>query len=127
LEEVIMSAGDNLPDWLRQLRDQQLGAAGVAPVGSTPVSAVPTVPDLPQAATLGVQETQVGSSSDGFGALREKASIEIPEEAPPGPQIPIISQLSPFQRFLLALLIFLNVSVLGCLGLMVLGKITLMP
>ena len=39
--------------------------------------------------------------------------------------IPIVSQLMPFQRFVLALMLFLNVSVLGCLFLMVMEKISL--
>ena len=40
-----------------------------------------------------------------------------------GRRIPVISDLTPIQRFLLALMLFLNVSVLGCLALLVLGKI----
>ena len=120
-----MSAGDNLPDWLRQLRDQQLGATGAAPPPEPIPSAAPTMPAVSPEPAESSAETQVGSSADVFGELREKASVELPEEKPAGPRIPIISQLKPFQRFILALLLFLNVGVLGCLGLVVLGKIAL--
>jgi len=45
-------------------------------------------------------------------------------EEKPRREIPIISQLNPFQRFVLALMLFLNISVLGCLFLLVLNKIS---
>ncbi len=40
-----------------------------------------------------------------------------------GRRIPLISSLSPVQRFMLALMLFLNVSVLGCFALLVFGRI----
>ena len=40
-----------------------------------------------------------------------------------GRRIPFISSLTPMQRFVLALMLFLNVSVLGCFALVALGKI----
>jgi len=108
-----MAENENLPDWLRQLRDQQMGPAPSQP--AEPVA---------EPAGEGAPVTQAGGASE-FDALRERASAEpVVEEEPPR-VIPIVSDLSPFQRFVLALMVFLNVSVLGCLALMVLGKITL--
>jgi hypothetical protein len=111
-----MAENENLPDWLKQLRDQQMGPAPSQP--AEPV-AEPAGEGAPAPAT------QAGGGANEFDALRERASAEpVVEEEPPR-VIPIISDLSPFQRFVLALMVFLNVSVLGCLALMVLGKITL--
>jgi hypothetical protein len=75
----------------------------------------------------GAPEAEAASAlaTDGFDTLREKASVEAPEPEPEERHIPIISELAPFQRFVLALMLFLNISVLGCLFLMVAGKITL--
>jgi len=109
-----MAENENLPDWLRQLRDQQMG----------PAPSQPAEP-LAEPAGEGAPVTPAGGGANEFDALRERASAEpVVEEEPPR-VIPIISDLSPFQRFVLALMVFLNVSVLGCLALMVLGKITL--
>lgn len=40
-----------------------------------------------------------------------------------GRRIPLISSLNPMQRFVLALMVFLNVTVLGCFALLAFGKI----
>ena len=128
-----MSADDNLlPDWLRQLRDEQVGsdfqtpglpapAKESAPAPQVESVAEPAPPVVEEAAP----ETPEPVSADEFDALRQKASIEPPVEEPPKRKIPIIGQLNPFQRFVLALMLFLNVSVLGCLFLLVAGKIAL--
>ena len=130
---TMIPPGDNLPDWLRELRDQQLGAAS-APSGepTQPIEPVrltaPTQPiELAEPIDQNVQETQAMSNRGEFDALREKASAEPLIEEPPQRTLPIIGQLSPFQRFVLSLMLFLNVSVLGLLFLMVAGKITLLP
>ena len=109
-----MAENENLPDWLKQLRDQQMGPA-------------PSELDEPLAepAVEGAPVTPAAGGANEFDALRERASAEPVEEKEPPRVIPIISDLSPFQRFVLALMVFLNVSMLGCLALMVLGKITL--
>jgi hypothetical protein len=108
-----MAENENLPDWLKQLRDQQMGPA-------------PSQPDEPVAEPVGegAPVTPAGGANE-FDVLRERASAEPMVEEEPPRVIPIISDLSPFQRFVLALMVFLNVSMLGCLALMVLGKITL--
>jgi hypothetical protein len=118
-----MAENENLPDWLRQLRDQQMGPAPSQPAEPLAEPAGEGVPATQ--AGEGVLVPQAGSGANEFDALRERASAEpVVEEEPPR-VIPIISDLSPFQRFVLALMVFLNVSVLGCLALMVMGKITL--
>ena len=118
-----MSSNDNLPDWLRQLRDQQMGAdAHPAP----PPQSAP----LPQPAEWEteseVKPEAAPSRGDELDALREIARAEPlpPVEVPRRLDIPILNQLTPFQRFVLALMLFLNVSVLGCLFLMVMEKIS---
>jgi Spy/CpxP family protein refolding chaperone len=109
-----MAENENLPDWLKQLRDQQMGPA--------PSQAAEPVAEP---AEEGAPAVEAAGGANEFDALRERASAEPMVEEEPPRVIPIISDLSPFQRFVLALMVFLNVSVLGCLALMVLGKITL--
>lgn len=117
-----MSQEDNLPDWLRQLRPQELGGPYGQPAQPPPPAAwqEPSGPEpLPQ-------EAPAPSPTDELDALREIASVAPPPvEEPRRISVPIISQLTPFQRFVLALMLFLNVSVLGCLCLMVTEKISL--
>ncbi len=104
-----MSTDNELPDWLREMRDQQVGAEfGAGEPGAVPEEG-------------SVEAQQVGE----FDALREKASVEPPPEEPEERHLPIIGDLTPFQRFVLALMLFLNVSVLGFLFLMVAEKIAL--
>jgi hypothetical protein len=118
-----MSEENNLPDWLKQLRDQQLGATEAPP--AEPVAfGQPELPVAPPPEAPAPPAEEKGELS-GLEALREKASAEPMVEEKPRREIPIISQLNPFQRFVLALMLFLNISVLGCLFLMILGKISL--
>jgi hypothetical protein len=74
-----------------------------------------------------------------FDNLRQKSAEEAEflknAEAAPAPEAPDMSgqgsagrkkrTLTPFQRFVLALMLFLNVSILGCIGLLVFEKIVL--
>ena len=118
-----MSLDNNLPDWLRQLRDQQMDAA------DQPVPAAEPAP-APEPAQWEIESQSepeaAPSRADELDALREIASAEpLPMEEPRRQiNIPIVNQLTPFQRFVLALMLFLNVSVLGCLFLMVTEKIS---
>jgi len=113
---------DNLPDWLRQLRDQQMGTAGAQPAEP---AEWPGPPEPAQPPEEVAPPAQAEGSGDAFEELRQRASVEPPVEERPRVSIPIVSQLQPVQRFILALMLFLNVSVLGCLFLMVAGKISL--
>jgi hypothetical protein len=118
-----MSEENNLPDWLKQLRDQQLGTTETSP--AEPAAFGEPAPPAPPSFEEPAPAAEADSGLSGLEALREKASVEPVVEEKPSREIPIISQLDPFQRFVLALMLFLNVSVLGCLFLMVLGKISL--
>lgn len=117
-----MSEENNLPDWLKQLRDQQLGATEAPPLEQgafgQPEPPVAPPPEEP------VPPPDDRGELSGLEALREKASAKPMVEEKPRREIPVISRLNPFQRFVLALMLFLNISVLGCLFLMVLGKIS---
>ena len=114
-----MATEDNLPSWLRQLRDQQMGGTSEQPAEPEPEPVEPAPPAEP-----GAPEAQQKSGDDVYGDLRQKASFESPVEERRQVKLPIVSQLKPVQRFVLALMLFLNVSVLGCLFLMVAGKIS---
>ena len=117
-----MSEENNLPDWLKQLRDEQLGAIeGPSPEPGAFGQPEPLATPLPEEPAPPIDER---GELSGLEALREKASAEPLIEDKPRREIPVISQLNPFQRFVLALMLFLNISVLGCLFLMVLGKIS---
>jgi len=117
-----MSEENNLPDWLKQLRDQQLGPTK-APPAETAEFGQPVLPAAPPPEEPAPPADERGELS-GLEVLREKASAEPMVEEKPQREIPIISQLNPFQRFVLALMLFLNISVLGCLFLLVLNKIS---
>ena len=115
-----MSDESNLPDWLKQMRPQELGGPLSQPAQPEPVPAAAwAAPEQPVE-----QAAPAPTDGDGLDALREIASVEVPPEEPRQINIPIVSQLTPFQRFVLALMLFLNVSVLGCLLLMVMQKIS---
>jgi len=117
-----MSDEGNLPDWLKQLRPQELGG----PFGQPVEPAQPAAWQAAPAPETVPAEAPTPVSADSLDALREIASVELPPvEEPRRLNIPIVSQLTPFQRFVLALMLFLNVSVLGCLFLMVMEKISL--
>ena len=121
-EGEIVATEDNLPDWLRQLRDQQMGTAGAQPAEP---AEPPGLPEPAPPAEPSGEEPPPPSGGDTFEELRQKASVEPPPvEERPKLIIPIVGRLQPVQRFILALMLFLNVSVLGCLFLMVAGKIS---
>ena len=111
-------AEEQLPDWLAGLSGQQLGAEK-EPSGEGPRDAA--LEEL-------LEGLQGPTQPDTVGDLRER--IVLPEEgefdyseegAPKG----LIPGMEPWQGFVLALLFLLNVVVLGCLALLVTGKITL--
>lgn len=73
-----------------------------------------------------------GFISEDSPTLSDASSVEAPARRPrmafnpgglAGRRIPFVSSLSPMQRFTLALMLFLNVSVLGCFALLAFGKI----
>lgn len=63
-----------------------------------------------------------------FSALRRKASSQPaeyvePQAADGSSLMAVVNSLMPWQRFVLSLFLFLNVSAIGCLFLLVLGRI----
>lgn len=115
-----MSDESNVPDWLKQLRPQEFGGPASPPAQPEPPASAPWAAHE-QAAE---QAAPAAGGADGLDELRELASVEPPPEEPRRFNIPIINQLTPFQRFVLALMLFFNVSALGCLLLMVMQKIS---
>lgn len=87
--------------------------------------------------SMGGQPEEEPAASETPEWLNDMAPAEAGAEAQParrprlafnpgglaGRRIPFISSLTPIQRFVLALMLFLNVSVLGCLALLAFGKI----
>ncbi len=108
----------DIPDWLKAMRPQEAGGAPPEPVeeSAPPESAVEAAPASPPSE---------------FDVLREKVAatsqMELEPESPlkRSPIFQVIHSLKPQQRFLLSLLIFMNVSTLGCFLLLVLGRIAL--
>jgi hypothetical protein len=87
-----------------QLRQQSMGGN---PDDDTPTDDNPTVSDAPSAAA----------------PARPRMSFNPGGLALAGRRLPFISSLNPMQRFVLALMVFLNVTVLGCFALLAFGKI----
>jgi hypothetical protein len=87
-----------------QLRQQSMGGN---PDDDTPTDDNPTVGDAPSA----------------VAPARPRRSFNPGGLALAGRRLPFISSLNPMQRFVLALMVFLNVTVLGCFALLAFGKI----
>jgi hypothetical protein len=60
-----------------------------------------------------------------FDDLRERATAEYEYEEPKSPSAlqALLGGLTPQQRFILSLMLFLNVVVIGCMCLVALGRI----
>lgn len=111
----------DIPDWLKELE----------PPSSDEMEAEPYEPESPQF----VEETEeVGSAfeeppSPGdtlIDDLREQAIVDEELEAPAkssGGVSAVFLGLTPTQRFILAVLLFLDVALLGCMCLVMTGRI----
>ena len=149
-----------LPEWLTELRDQQLGKQ---PQGESPFASEPqeqtdrpswienlqepadqpdwvevTHAPVTQASALdsaqGVEEQvlepEQARRTDMLDDLREQMMLA-EEEFEPEPKSSLaqtfqtVLDLRPSQRLLLAVLLFLNVTVCGCMALIVTGRVTL--
>jgi len=141
---------EELPDWLAEMRDQQLGEE----LRETPIEEpapreqvagdilenldgpAEQVGELDQTGQEGVWkgveaeaeqedvETEA-SESDVLEGLREQMA-QIDDEFEYDDRHPLVrtfADLDAWQRFLLALLLFLNVGVCGCLALVMTGRI----
>lgn len=110
-----------IPDWLKAMRP---GAASEAPKPGSPAPAAPA----PSAPAEQAPAAPAQPPSE-FDILREKATaapLDIEEERPFANSaiFQVVNSLKPQQRFILSLFLFLNVSLLGCFILMILGRIS---
>jgi hypothetical protein len=95
------------PDWLADLRKQQLGAQPESQ------AAPPSLPEPPPGPAV---------RPDLLGDLREQ--IELPEEeARPRSSAGGLASLKPQQRFVLALLLFFEVALCGCVLLLLTERV----
>ncbi len=113
----------DIPDWLKAMRP---GAASEAPKPSPPPAAPAPSAPAEQAPAAPAQPPAEPSE---FDILREKATaapLDVEEERPFSNSaiLQVVNSLKPQQRFILSLFLFLNVSLLGCFILMILGRIS---
>jgi hypothetical protein len=113
----------DIPDWLKAMRP---GAGGEAPKSGPPAPPAPSEP-AEQAPAAAAPPPAAPSE---FDLLREKATaapMEVEDERPFSNSaiFQVVNSLKPQQRFILSLFLFLNVSLLGCFILMILGRISL--
>jgi hypothetical protein len=104
------------PAWIADLRRQQQDA------GEIPLE-IPL--ESPQDASVGAPQEQV-ARPDMLEDLREQMfqaedDITVAEASwlPP-----VFRNLEPWQRLLLAVLLFLNVALCGCMGLVMIGRVS---
>jgi hypothetical protein len=155
-----MVENGELPEWLTELRDQQLGRQlqGDSPFASepqeqtdrpgwiedlqepadqpnwledtqAPVTQAPAR-DSAQGVEEQVLEPEQARRTDMLDDLREQMMLA-EEEYEPEPKTSLaqifqtVLDLRPLQRLLLAVLLFLNVTVCGCMALIMAGRVTL--
>jgi spore cortex formation protein SpoVR/YcgB (stage V sporulation) len=113
-----MAEGEQIPDWVTELRDQQQGQ------GEEPPIAEGLGEQMGQADMVEEPQEQVGEA-DVLEDLREQmAQVEEDfeyDERPP--LVRTFSNLEPWQRFVLAVLLFLNVALCGCMALAMAGRV----
>lgn len=116
-----------LPDWLAEMRDQQLGQQ----LGEEPGPREQVVGDI--VGDLGGQADQAEVLQDQTGRgdvledLREQmAQAEEDRGYVEKPSLSrAFSGLQPWQRFVLAVLLFLDVALCGCMALVMAGRVGL--
>lgn len=97
-----MTSGRDLPDWLRELTPQETNDAdSAAPPPDWRREVTPEAPAAPQEPAAPRSSRRRRSRRSAAGGLR------------------------PWQRFVLALLLFLNVAIIGLLFLTMLGRIVI--
>lgn len=110
-----------LPDWLASLREQQLGklaeAEGPTPDWLSDLRGQRPEPQ-PEAGSPDAAVAEPSSSPavrpDLLGDLRQQIALSAEEEARPQRRAGGLG-LQPYQRFVLAFLLFFEVAVCGCL------------
>ncbi len=125
---------DELPDWLVEMRDQQLGDQ-LGPVERDTSSEQESVEGLmagverqvalPEEAFQEPLE-QVGEGDILEGLREQMAQVEEEFEDEDKPSLTrLFSGLEPWQRFVLAVLVFLDVGLCGCMALVMAGRVML--
>ena len=129
-----------LPDWLAEMRDQQLGQQLEEEEPGPTEQAVEDImgrlggqadpgdvfQDQPDPAVAPPDQTSQG---DVLEDLREQMVAQATEkdfghrEKPPLTRV--FSGLQPWQRFVLAVLLFLDVALCGCMALVMAGRVAL--
>jgi len=127
-----------MPDWLKELRDEQFGEEPEAE-GEPAPEMEPEDPSARQRKAREAVEVFSTESEpepepepedeDVMDSLREQMREEErkeEEETEDRTLLPsFIVELEPWQRFVLALMLFLNVALCGCMALTMLGRIGL--
>jgi hypothetical protein len=116
----------DIPDWLKAMRP---GAGGEGPAKTSPPAPSAPMPSAP-AEQAPAAAAPLPTEPSEFDILREKATampLEVEDERPFSNSaiFQVVNSLKPQQRFILSLFLFLNVSLLGCFILMILGRISL--
>lgn len=121
-----MVENGELPDWLAEIRDRQLGEQ--ARQQQVPLRPQRIVEDLQAQMAQPAPGPEAGPK-DELEGLREQliqASEEYYAQAEKGPFYKAVLDLPPAQRFVLALMLFLNIAICGCLALLVTGRVSLL-
>jgi hypothetical protein len=106
-----------LESWLAGLRDRQ------EPSPLPPMAATP--PEPPAQAGPAEESQESPSQTDMLDDLREQI-ILTEEEVEPKERHPLVQfflDLYPWQRLVLAVLLFLDVGMCGCMGLVMTGRV----
>ncbi|OQY24525.1 MAG: hypothetical protein B6I35_01415 [Anaerolineaceae bacterium 4572_32.2] len=135
-EETAMA--EELPDWLAEMRDQQLGdqlEQTEPEPGSKRETAAALIEDLGGQTAPPAEEyreplepLEQAGEGDVLEGLREQmvqAEEEFEDEDDGSPLARIFSGLEPRQRLLLAVLFFLDVALCGCMALVMAGRVML--
>ena len=121
----------DVPDWLKELQEppsteELLGESTDQPIGmdEMPFDLQPEEPFVEQEVEAEEEVEERGV----LDSLREQAIDELEEldrmeQQPKGGLAGILLGLSPMQRFALALLLFLDVVLLGCMCLVMTGRV----
>jgi hypothetical protein len=108
-----------LDSWLAGLRDGQ----GQGPSPPSPMAATP--PEPPVQAGPAEEPQEPPSQTDMLDDLREQI-ILTEEEVEPTEMPPLVQfflDMHPWQRLVLAVLLFLDVGMCGCMGLVMTGRV----
>lgn len=126
-----------LPDWLAEMRDQQLGQQLEEEPDPTEQAVEDIMGGLGEQADLGdvfqdqpdpaVAPPDQTSQVDVLEDLREQMVAQATEgdsgHREKSPLTQVFSSVQPWQRFVLAVLLFLDVALCGCMALVMAGRV----